>query len=259
MHIDVILRTCSRSNQERYIRSSKAELMLRCITSLVRTMNHAASESPQISFALHVLDDNSDDVVLEHARHILSRASFPTTHVPMEHTGQSASMRFAVDYALAHCTELMYFVEDDYIHELTALDEIIDAYTTFSTKLGRSVIISPCDHVTEYRPPDVNTRGECRIVTGKARHWRTTKGTTSTYLIDQRIFRTYLDLYLKHAEYEFDPTVSENTTINRIYYAENCFSPIPSLAAHISHPDLQPPFVDFMRLWEESDPRISLN
>lgn len=250
MKLDLLFRSCSRSDIQRYIPVSKGELLVGCLNSVIGSIAILRSKRPDIEIVLHVLDDHSDPHIVGTIQAALHTLQIKTVFVPMTDTGQSASMHFANIYARDNCKELIYFIEDDYLHAPSALLEMVEAYEDFSANTGRHAIISPSDHVVEYRPPNVNTRPLSRVVVGRARHWRTAPGTTSTYLIHRWTLDTYWDLYSKHATFAPDNDICEDNTINLIYRKEYCFSPLPSLAAHIEHPDLKSPFFDYESLWD---------
>ena len=44
------------------------------------------------------------------------------------------------------CKDLIYFVEDDYIHKKGALKEMIFAYERISSQLNNEIIICPADY-----------------------------------------------------------------------------------------------------------------
>jgi glycosyltransferase involved in cell wall biosynthesis len=248
MTLDVLFRSCDRSTQVRYIDAPKSELLLRSLQSLVLSLTRAKRELPQLKARIHILDDHSETETIQRIVGILDRSRLAYEIVPMEDTGQSASMQFSCIYAKAECQDLIYFVEDDYLHAPSALVEMLEAYELFSRNLGRDVIISPCDHVVEYLGDPAPTR----IVLGSKRHWRVARGTTSTYLLSRGMFDKHYALYAKHATYDQDTSVTEDTTINKIYREEFCFSPIPSLTAHVSHPNLAPLYAPWRSWWLES-------
>lgn len=252
MHLDILFRTCSRGNLKRFIDAPKKEISLACFNSLLASIENAHKELPELSIKLHILDDHSDLDMVDYMRDKIKSLTYSALLIPLTETGNNASLRANLKYAEENCRDLIYFVEDDYLHTESAITEMILAYTDFTTKRGKSVVISPCDHVTEYWDPDINDpkRSLCRVVMGKQRHWRTTHGTPATYLIDQRIFKTYKDLYEKYTHYDPYENITENNTINLIYEKEDCFSPIPSLTAHITHVGNSAPFFDWRSLWE---------
>ncbi len=254
MTLDILFRSCDRSGLERFLKVPKAELLLGSLHSLVDSLQRAMQEHPELVPHVHVLDDHSAPETLSKIQETLSKLSCEYTIVPMDDTGQAASMQFSCDYARRNCHDLIYFVEDDYLHAPTAIAEMVEAYALFSKNLGRDVIISPCDHVVEYRG---NVITPTRVVVGSRRHWRIARGTTSTYLLSGAMFQKHYAIYAKHATYDIDPEVCEDNTINLIYRQEFCFSPLPSLTAHVSNEDLEPPYIDWRGWWQRN--RISMS
>lgn len=245
--LDIIFRSCSRSNLKRYIDAPKSAISLASLRSVVGSLE----ECPEVTregTILHVLDDHSDSETVSTIQKILRDAPIKTKFRTLSGMGQSASMAESVAYALKECTDRIYFVEDDYLHVESALSEMLEAQIELEKSMNRHIIISPSDHVVLYFPDQIRP---CQVIIGKKRYWRTTTGTTSTYLIDRWLLDTYRHWYELHATYEHNDIVCEANTINRIYEKEYCFSPLPSLAAHITDGNLKQAFFDYERLWKK--------
>lgn len=189
---------------------------------------------------LHVLDDHSSDDDVAMIRRILAKAPGRAEFVPLDVTGNGASLEACFHYARKKKFDLIYFCEDDYWHLPGALVRMLEFHDHF----GYDCIIHPTDYTDRYtRPPY-----ESLIFLGKDRHWRTIRHTTGTFMVSRRILEAHWGQYMKFSAYNKKGYGGEDDSINKIYKKEICVSPIPSLAAHISPEPALPPYVDWAAL-----------
>ncbi len=249
MQLDIILRTHSTSNvhtfEERFAGAPKAEIMLRCARSLVASANAAAGD-----IRLWAVDDHSDQEPLAELNDILSRSKHPAKIASLAEGGVQKS-------ALAHFKagkdagrEIVYFVEDDYLHAPGAIQEMLDAYRLFKTNLGgREVALHPWDDPNNYRQYQAEP---CRVVYGPRRHWRTNTHTTNTCMLSHALLKQEWARFERLATlYGIDHSVAEENTINAIWREQAVlFSPIPSLALHMQFEQHRDPYIDWRAWWD---------
>ena len=65
------------------------------------------------------------------------------------------------------CNDLIYFVEDDYLHQRDSINEMICAYERISSQLDQELILCPTDY--PYLYTKINTTN---IFLGANKHWR---------------------------------------------------------------------------------------
>ena len=53
------------------------------------------------------------------------------------------------------CEDLIYFVEDDYLHKKESLKEMIFTYERISSQLNKDIIICPADYPYLYAKSDI--------------------------------------------------------------------------------------------------------
>ncbi|MFH0782933.1 MAG: glycosyltransferase [Pseudomonadota bacterium] len=240
--LDIILRTCSRYESQVHAGSRihpKNDVLIRCLKSL-RNSIHGAN-CPEIKLA--IIDDHSDSHIAEGLQKSCD------VFISLDNsTGNSASLHAVYDYAKESCSDLIYFVEDDYLHELGAIQEMIDFYYLAKDKLpGRELAIHPVDYPDRYRSECLD---QCFIVPGKNRYWRTIGSTTGTFFVSRWVFLRYWHLFNQFAD-----CGSEEQTINKIWRGingVNCFSPIPTLAYHLQAEENLPLYSDYKPLWDNS-------
>jgi glycosyltransferase involved in cell wall biosynthesis len=241
--LDIIFRSCSRPEAQVHGNTRivpKPECVIKCLKSIVTNL----SFFPDIR-RVTVIDDHSDPEVVEQ----LQRLS--TKFIAMQETGNGESLAACYDFADKECQDLIYFVEDDYLHEPGSLLEMLHAYHDFSKNLGgREVAIFPLDCNDRYKP---DMMYPSFIVPGEKRYWRTVQHTTGTVMLHKNSFERYRHLFQQFTLYGKDPRIHESTTINHIWRDPNgviCFSPIPTLAYHLQLKEHLPLYTDYRPLWE---------
>lgn len=254
MKLDIIVRTHSRSNVhkakewgERYVGVPKSEVMLRCVNSLVASINLAEAD-----VRVWVQDDNSDEVSLQALRAILQKCRYPTQliQLPPERCGVQGSALAQFEAGKTHGREVIYFVEDDYLHTSSAVTEMIDDYELFKKELGdREVALFPCDYPDRYLPKSIKPS---YVVYGSNRHWRTVQETTNTCLLSHALLAAQWQHFETLAKnYKLDPNITEENTINVVWRESAVlFSPIPSLALHLQFKQHKDPYIDWKAWWE---------
>ena len=244
----IVLRTCSvvplLHGSERYIKTSKHELINFCMSSLINSINQVNNNE----IKLIVLDDHSSEESKLDFRKILSNTHFDNEFIEI-HDGQGPSNSAKKVYEIIekNSNDLWYHVEDDYLHFPTAIQEMIDSISYFEKLTKLNIGIFPYDcycRYTELYPS--------YIFHGSNRHYRTVRHTTYTCMTSRRVFdkyRTYFDLA---AEYVCQK--SEEETINNVWRQEDVvlLSPIPSLAMHIVGEEGKDPYINVEKLWNET-------
>jgi len=250
MRFDIIFRSCSRvyavHGGRRVVDVSKSELILRCLRSLIRSIELVHNQDSSVGMSLTVIDDHSDSTCVEQIQNILSGLTIKTKFISMnERTGNGLSLLTAYEYAKENCHDLIYFVEDDYLHDTQAITEMIDTYIMISTQLQKDIALFPCDYPDLYKKHYPSA-----VMLSRNRYWRNIGHTTGTMLITKKILLEHWTRYMDLTRYGADPSVCEDNTINQVYRTVPCFSPMPSLTVHLSSPECISPFVNWTSWWE---------
>lgn len=240
--LHVILRTCQQSKLDKNLIDSgqkfsricgddRETMILKCVTSLVNSI-----QTSKLNVKLTVLDDHSDKKFLTKLKKVLSKHT-QTTLINLEKEGYNHSA-FEQFRLAAETDGLVYTVEDDYLHEENALQEMVSAFNYFTVRFRDNVMIFPFDCPFRYEqdkeePTVLFYNGE--------RYWRHVTRTTYTFLTHGSVIKNNFQAFKALALYY--PHVLEDQTINRLYKKvipnENesiiVFNPIPSLAYHLSY------------------------
>jgi glycosyltransferase involved in cell wall biosynthesis len=254
--LDIILRTCDRTNvhvdwRTRYCKLPKTKIVVGCTRSLVNSIKQANGTSVN----LVVLDDHSSTSTLDQIKSIISEVN--GTLVPLTNTGYNHSAHEQWLRCRDSTAELVYSVEDDYLHCASAVKEMIDSYAMFSDRLKRTdIVLYPFDEPSEYNPPNRTDF----IVHGSHRHWRTGIFTTNVLFTVPKLFKDNWELfetlalkyngdYLKPRTEHFE----ESNTIWNIWKNNQAirFNPIPSLALHLQFDQQQDPYINWQQWWKQ--------
>ena len=84
--------------------------------------------------------------------------------------------------------DLIYFVEDDYIHKEDSIIEMIATYEKFSTIFERDIFLLPVDYPYLYQKDEAS-----EVLIGKDYHWRSVKESLLTFLTSKSIVDKYYD------------------------------------------------------------------
>lgn len=253
--IYLVFRCCTRNESqvhgtERLIKS-KSEITLKCLKSILES---AKNSNYYNDINVIVIDDHSPEKDTNYMKSLLEKYMFnKSTFINLNDTGNSASLHYQYDFvkSIVEQQDLIYFIEDDYLHEETAIDEMLYSYYTFRENLGnRDVAIFPLDCNDRYKPYWMRPS---YIVPGRDRYWRTIDSTTGTHLLSYDTFKTFFNLFKKFADYGVDPEVHEESTINNIWRHQNgpvLFSPIPTLAYHLQIEEHLPFYTNYRKVWD---------
>jgi hypothetical protein len=255
LKLDIIFRSCSRvyefHGRVRVAQASKSELIIRCLRSLLRSAELARAERQDLSITLTVVDDHSHPDCVELMKRMLSGASFGTGFVAMdERTGNGPSLLTTYEHARENARELIYFVEDDYLHAESAILELTEAYNQFSSQLNSDVVLFPMDSPNLY-----SRHYPSGILLTSRRYWRNIGSTTGTLLVSRSTLLEHWEKYMGLTRYALDSGVSEENTINLVYRRVPCFSPMPTLAVHMGELEVISPFVDWKEWWDRNGPQ----
>lgn len=253
MKLDIHLQThsdVSVHGAHRYVDAPKSEIMLRCAHSLVTSINHAGGD-----IVLRVFDDHSSPEAVPTLRRILATCDHPVEFVALADNGYNASCLASFSTARDQARELVYFVEDDYLHTPTASAEMLEAHALFKDRHpGREVALHPYDDPKNYWGV-IFSREDCRVVQGSRRHWRTNTHTTNTCWVELGTLHRNWALFERLARYSSTPYGVENhifeaSTINEIWREQVLlFTPIPSLALHLQYDEHKDPYLDWRQWW----------
>lgn len=247
-NLEIILRTHGSSNvhtdRQRFCQAPKPEVVRRCTASLVN-----AAQRISIPCKITVIDDHSDADLVDDIRSILGKSKHAWSLANLQERGYNHSAVQQFTLARDSGADVIYSVEDDYLHHPDALVEMIADRDAFAANTGREVCVFPFDQPDNYMPPWFEPS---YLVFGQKRHWRTISWTTNTFMCRPQVLRDHWPIFEKLAR-EYSPTsgVHEGNTILDVWRNHVLtFNPIPSLALHMQFDQQRDPYIDWRYWWE---------
>ncbi len=247
-------------NKRRLFEQPKIEYSIRSIKSLINSINLCQKKYSDLKIKLIILDDSSNDENLGKIKEIIKDVngeiiSLDTKKFETKIKKQKTQETFSNLASLLKCFEigkeigedLIYFVEDDYLHFETMLGEMIATYERVSSQVGKDIFMCPADYPYLYMNNE-----KTNILIGDKRHWRTISKTLCTFLTSKKLLDLYWQNFLKNCEDRHDPF---EKYINEIYKNEFCISPLTSLSVHLTNVNSSyglSPFINYKDLWDQN-------
>jgi len=250
--LEVYLRTCINDKRAKGKRSELTntnfdEHLLKCINSLLISINEAKENNVDVS--LTIFDDRSTSSVIDKINELCKKLKCEWKIITTEKTGQGSSLYEHFSYAKDK-DSLIYFCEDDYLHEEQAISEMVNFYKKVYMQTGTHLLIHPQEHelmYSQYNYPSY-------ILLGENRRWRTMSHATHTFFIHSKVVKSYWQ-YFENTKYvgikEKRHLGSEKKTTDQLFNHIPGFSPIPAVAVHLQTEACLPPFFDWRTLWKK--------
>ena len=270
--LTIILRTCASVNmltqsKKRLFDQEKSEYTLRSLNSIINSLNFAKELFKNINIELIVVDHISEKNVVKKIKSIISNQFFKSRFIhlnvddfkkninPINQKNEKVTFNQISNMSNIHqslllakeCDDLIYFVEDDYIHSIDAIKEMILTYEKLSSMLKQELILCPADYPYLYSKIE-----NSKIFLGNKSHWRSIKETLCTFLMSKEMVIKYWDELTSTCKFEHYPF---EKPFHKIYDKEYCLSPIPSLAIHLTNINSVfglSPNIDWKKAWDES-------
>ena len=271
--LTIILRTCASVNmltqsKKRIFDQEKSEYTFRSLNSIINSLNFAKELFDNVNIELIIVDHNSEKSVVDKIKLIISNQFFKSRFISLnvddfkkdinsknekneKVTFNQMSNMSNIHQSLILAKEsddLIYFVEDDYIHSIHAIKEMIFTYEKLSSMLKTELILCPSDYPYLYSEIE-----NAKIFLGNKSHWRSIKETLCTFLTSKQMVMKYWDELTSMCKFEHYPF---EKPLHNIYEKEYCLSPIPSIAIHCTNINSifgLSPNVDWKKTWEESE------
>ena len=247
-------------NKKRLFEEPKIEYTIRSINSLINSINFCQNKYPNLNIKTLIIDDNSNEKNLKKIKEIIGGKNIeilPLNHnkyktiITEQKTKETysnlASLMQSFEIGRNKGDDLIFFVEDDYLHFEPMLEEMVASYERLSSQIGKDLFICPSDYPYLYM-----TNEKSNILIGNKRHWRTITKTLCTFMTSKNLLNKYWENFQKTCEDRHDPF---EKYINEIYEKELCVSPIKSLSLHLTNVNSSyglAPFIDYKKLWDEN-------
>jgi len=272
--LKIIFRSCTNvnmltQNKKRLFDKSKSEYTFRSLNSILKSLSHSQKTFPNIDFEIDVIDFNSKVEDLNQIKKQLSNMNIKNSLISLDinefksnikkinaqnnkvtenQMSNMSNIHKSLLLAKHQSKDLIYFVEDDYLHQSDAIQEMIFAYERLSSQFNRELFLCPADYPYLYAQADTT-----KVFLGESRHWRQIDQTLCTFLTSKKIVEKYWNEFVSMCKFEHYPF---EKPFHKIYEKEHCLSPIPTLAIHFTNINSVfglSPNTDWEKAWVESE------
>ena len=271
--LTVIFRSCTSvnmltQNKKRLFDKNKSEYTFRSLNSIIKSLNYSKKIFPKIYFDIVIIDHNSKTEDVEKIKNLLKKSNIDNSiinlninefsnnikktnakneNVTHNQISNMCNIHKSLMIAKNQSNDLIYFVEDDYIHLLETFNEMILSYERISSQLNKELILCPTDYPYLYTKIEPSS-----IFLGSNKHWRRVGETLCTFCTSKTLIDKHWNKFVTMCQFEHYPF---EQPLHEIYKTEYCLSPIPSLAIHCTNINSifgLSPNVDWKKIWEEN-------
>jgi len=272
--LTIIFRSCTNvnmltQNKKRLFDKDKSEYTFRSLNSIILSLNKAKLSFPQIEFDLVIVDYNSNKNDLNQIKKQLEKSNFKNSIISLDlnefkdkikmtnaknekvtenQMSNMSNIHKSLLIAKNQCKDLIYFVEDDYLHQKEAITEMIFTYERISSQIDRELILCPTDYPYLYTKID-----STNIFLGSTKHWRVVDETLCTFLTSRTMLQKNWNKFISMCQFEHYPF---EQPLHDIYKSEYCLSPIPSLAVHCTNINSifgLSPTMNWKQIWDDNE------
>ncbi len=248
-------------NKRRLFEKPKIEYSRRSINSLIKSINFCKKKYPSLKVKTIIVDDNSNEDNLKTIKKLIGNNNIEI--VKLDHNkyksvikeqknnetfSNLASLLQSFEIGKEKGEDLIFFVEDDYLHFEPMLEEMIASYERISSQIEKDIFMCPSDYPYLYM-----TNEKTNILIGNKRHWRTINKSLCTFLTSKNLLDKYWEKLNQNCLDRHDPF---EKYINEIYEKEICISPLKSLSLHLTNVNSSyglSPFINYKKLWDENE------
>ncbi|MBA1337239.1 MAG: hypothetical protein FD545_000425 [Pelagibacterales bacterium] len=271
--LTVIFRSCTTVNmltqsKKRLFEENKSEYTFRSLNSIISSLRLAKTSFPNIKFNIINIDHNSKKEDLNQLKKQLDESGFENTIISLNinefikkinkinakkeivtnnQISNMCNIYKSLLEAKTKCDDLIYFVEDDYLHQRETFNEMILTYERISSQLNNELILCPADYPFLYTKLD-----PAYVLLGATKHWRIINETLCTFLTSSALLNKHWDKFISMCEFEHYPF---EKPLHDIYNLEYCLSPIPSMALHCTNINSifgVSPNMDWEKVWKDN-------
>ncbi len=271
--LTVIFRSCTTinmltQNKKRLFEENKSEYTFRSLNSIILSIKKAKIAFPKINFNIVVIDYKSKNEDLNQIKKQLSKSELKNAVISLDigefdknikkvnakneeitenQMANMSNIHKSLLIARKQCSDLIYFVEDDYLHIRDAISEMILTYERLSSQINRELFLCPADYPYLYTKLD-----QTHVFLGSNAHWRKIEETLCTFLTSKIMLEKYWNKFVSMCQFEHYPF---EQPLHEIYKSEYCLSPIPSISFHCTNINSifgLSPNTDWKKIWDDN-------
>tara|TARA_Y100000591_G_C21777469_1_gene669131 strand:+ start:31 stop:999 length:969 start_codon:yes stop_codon:yes gene_type:complete len=248
-------------NKKRLFEKPKVEYSYRSIKSLIKSINFCQLRYPKIEIKTIIIDDNSKDKNLDRIKKLINNKNIEIISLnhdnyknlikeqkSKETFSNLASLMNSFEIGKNQGDDLIFFVEDDYLHFEQMLEEMVASYERIASQLKKDIFMCPADYPYLYMNNE-----KTNILIGNKRYWRTINKTLCTFMTSINLINKYWENFEKTCKDRNDPF---EKYINEIYDKEICISPLKSLSLHLTNINSSyglSPFINYKEIWNQNE------
>ena len=248
-------------NKKRLFEEPKIEYSIRSIKSLIKSIDFCQKKYPDLKIKTIIIEDHSKKENLEKVEKLIQNQNIDIVSLDHEKYkplikeqksigtfSNLASLLQSFEIGKNKGEDLIFFVEDDYLHFEPMLEEMVASYERIASQVGKDIFMCPSDYPYLYMSNE-----KTNILIGNKRHWRTISETLCTFMTTKSLINKYWDNFYKTCTDRHDPF---EKYMNEIYQKEICISPLKSLSLHLTNVNSSyglSPFINYKKLWEENE------
>ena len=249
-------------NKKRVFEEKKINYIKKSLNSLIKSIKYNKKILPKFDINLKILDDNSklenlniikkicedsnlDYELINHDRDKFK--DFIKKQKTEDTFSNLSTLLTSFNIGKDIGKDLIYFIEDDYIHSEKMIIEAIKTFERIASQLDKDIFICPSDYPYLYMNNE-----KTNVLIGSDRHWRTINKTLCTIMTTKNLIEEYWTNFEKNCEDRHDPF---EKYLNEIYEKEICISPLKSLSTHMANINSSyglSPFINYKKIWEEN-------
>ena len=249
-------------NKKRIFEKPKVEYTSKSISSLIKSIVYCKTKYPNIKIKTLIVDDDSDEKTLIHIKKTINSSELDMEIINFDKRdydniinkqknlqtfGNLSSLLHSFELGKKMGNDLVFFLEDDYIHFEPMLEEMIASYERISSQTKKELFMCPADYPYLYMNNE-----KSNILIGNKRHWRTIDKTLCTFMTSIELINKYWDNFYSTC---LDRNEPFEKYLNEIYKKELCISPLKSLSVHMTNVNSSyglSPFINYKKLWDEN-------
>jgi len=250
-------------NKKRLFEKPKIEYSLRALKSLIRSVNFSKTKYPNVAFKTIIVDDKSKEENLNKIKKLIDGSGLDINITSLDHEKYKDTIKLqkndqtfsnltsllqSFELGKEHGKDLVFFVEDDYLHFEPMMEEMIASYERIASQVNKDIFMCPADYPYLYMNNE-----KTNILIGNKRHWRTINQTLCTFMTTKALLDKYWDNFYNTCLDRNDPFEKH---LNEIYTKEFCISPLKSLSLHLTNINSSyglSPFINYKKLWDENE------
>ena len=249
-------------NKKRIFEKPKVEYTYKSISSLIKSIVYCKTKYPNIKIKTLIVDDDSDEKTLINIKKTINSSKLDMEIINFDKRdydniinkqknlqtfGNLCSLLHSFELGKKMGKDLVFFLEDDYIHFEPMLEEMIASYERISSQTKKELFMCPADYPYLYMNNE-----KSNILIGNKRHWRTIDKTLCTFMTSIELINKYWDNFYSTC---LDRNEPFEKYLNEIYKKELCISPLKSLSVHMTNVNSNyglSPFINYKKLWDEN-------